>query len=482
MKYSKVRGASVAECMMKIRSSCGADALILETREIKEGGVFGLGLFARKSFEIEYMLPEKNYNNNFNSNNQNNFINQNKSSYPNNFIKNKNLINTETPNYNQQNKLENYKTIYKEEILNEAKIKEETTKFQSIKDKIFAKPLLNTKPLSLQNNIDKKYFPNDSNLNINKNLENINIENINIENKLEKELAVNPIFRNKYLNNENVLINQNVKMLQNEINDNVNLEKIKNKLKNSQMSPSFASSFIKQLEETLSPREKEDYKQVERQTLKVLSQSIQIVPIKVPVNGECKAYMLIGPSGSGKTTTIAKLAARFHLVEKRSVSLYSLDHYRLAATEQLKTYANVLGISFKSPLDIEEFKENLRRDGSDIILIDSSGMSYVDEKRLEELSSYIKAASSEMYLECNLVLAANTNPLLLEKIVLAYDKVGFDKLLLTKVDEAGEFIGSFIEVADKFKRPFSFVTNGQEVPSDIHEANAKEFANMIMGI
>ncbi len=427
MKYNKIRGRTIAECMMKLRSAYGADAIILETREVQEGGLLGSGLFSRKTYEIEYMLPERQL-----EAGEKHFANK-----PSSLNKNLNLISSNRRGQEEQDTYESTKQI------------------SSIAKRFSQTPLLHTNPLSLSKPISNS--------------------RTGLGEQLETLSSPQSISQG---------ISQGQKIIEDKDlykGENTHFLRIQEKLKVAQMSPQFASSFIKQLEEGLSPKEKEDYKKIEQHTLKVISQKIQVVPSKAPVRGDTRAFMLIGPTGSGKTTTLAKLAARFHLMEKRSVSLYSLDHYRLAATEQLKTYANVMGLDFKSPLNKAEFVEYLHRDGSEIILIDTSGISWGDEKRLEELRSYILACSNEIHLECNLVLATNTNPLLLEKILLAYDKVGFDKLLLTKIDEAKEFIGAYLEIADKFKRPFSFVTNGQEVPSDIHEANARQLASMVLG-
>ncbi len=187
--------------------------------------------------------------------------------------------------------------------------------------------------------------------------------------------------------------------------------------------------------------------------------------------------MLFGPTGSGKTTSLAKLAARYHIMQGRDVSIYSLDHYRLAATEQLKTYAGVMDVPFYAPLSPDDFTEYLRRDGAELMLIDTSGIGYRDEERLEQLQAYVDAC--EVRLEKHLVLAANTNAGMLEKILLAYDQIGLDKIILTKLDES-DFLGAFVELADKYNRPFSILMSGLEVPGGILEAESRELARMVL--
>ena len=253
--------------------------------------------------------------------------------------------------------------------------------------------------------------------------------------------------------------------------------RIRERLAGAQVSSEFIDTFLLNLDHSLSRREKQEYRRIEERSLEQLAEMIRTVPDVAPPRGECRAIMLMGSTGMGKTTSLAKLAARYHIFENRDVSLYSLDHYRLAATEQLKTYANVMGLEFNAPLNPEEFRETLRRDGAELMLIDTSGISHTDAERLDELGKFVQAC--EVRLEKHLVLAANTSPALVEKILLAYDAVGFDKIILTKLDES-DFIGAFVENADKFNRPFSFLMNGQDVPGDIMEPRPMDMARMCL--
>lgn len=258
---------------------------------------------------------------------------------------------------------------------------------------------------------------------------------------------------------------------------NTNLSKIRKRLIRSQMSDEFTERVMSGLEQNLSAVEKREFRSVEEKSVELLAKMIRTLPDVAPSRGECRAVMLIGPTGSGKTTSIAKLAAKYYIMEKREVSLYSLDHYRLAATEQLKIYASVMGLPFYAPVTPEEFREQMRRDGAEIMFVDTSGISHTDQKRLKELKRFIDAC--EVRLEKHLVVATNTNPAIIEKILRSYESVGFDKILLTKLDET-DFIGSFIEFADKMNRPFSYITNGQEVPGDILEPDPVQLARIVL--
>jgi flagellar biosynthesis protein FlhF len=260
--------------------------------------------------------------------------------------------------------------------------------------------------------------------------------------------------------------------------DDSALERIRERLTTAQFSNRMVDRLVLDLDNHLSKNERTSAARVEQKALERLAAVIRTVPDIAPARGEIRAVMLIGPTGMGKTTSIAKLAARYFFYEKREVSLYSLDRYRLAATQQLRMYADVMKIPFFAPVSPQEFRDLTARDPGELLLIDTSGIGYRDAKRLDELAALAEACA--VRLEKHLVLAANTERATIQPILDAYDRVGFDKILLTKLDES-EFIGSFIELADKVNRPFSFLTNGQDVPADLIGPVPEDLAKMVLG-
>lgn len=187
---------------------------------------------------------------------------------------------------------------------------------------------------------------------------------------------------------------------------------------------------------------------------------------------------LIGPTGVGKTTTIAKLAANFALMEKRKVALITADTYRIAAVEQLKTYGDIIGVPVEVVFTPKELKTavEMHRD-ADVILIDTAGRSHRNEMQLSELKAFLDAGTpSETYL----VIAVNTSLRDAREILRCYEKVGFDRLIFTKLDETSHF-GLMLNLTAQARKPMSYFTTGQNVPDDIEVANPRRIARLILG-
>ncbi len=186
---------------------------------------------------------------------------------------------------------------------------------------------------------------------------------------------------------------------------------------------------------------------------------------------------LIGPTGVGKTTTLAKIAAEYALSKKHKVALVTIDTYRIAAIEQLKIYANIIGI----PVEVVVHPEDLaracgRHDDKELILIDTAGRSHRNAAQIRELETVLGGARD---LEKHLVLSTTTGPEDLAGILRNFKSVGYDYLLFTKVDEGSRF-GTILSAVLQTGRAVSYLTNGQRVPEDIQEANVRDLAALIL--
>jgi flagellar biosynthesis protein FlhF len=201
-------------------------------------------------------------------------------------------------------------------------------------------------------------------------------------------------------------------------------------------------------------------------------------PEDTPEDKRPRTIALIGPTGVGKTTTVAKLAAQFKLREKKRVGLVTLDTYRIAAVEQLRTYAEIIGVPLKVAADAPSLCQALRdlRD-CDVILIDTAGRSQRDDGRLEQLRTLLDAADPH---EVHLVLASTCTRSAINQAIEKFAAIRADKIILTKLDEAVSF-GVVLNVARQVDKQFSYVTTGQEVPHDIEATQADRLAALLMG-
>jgi flagellar biosynthesis protein FlhF len=176
---------------------------------------------------------------------------------------------------------------------------------------------------------------------------------------------------------------------------------------------------------------------------------------------------LIGPTGVGKTTTIAKLAANLSLKEKKSAGLISIDNYRIAAVDQLKTYAGILGIPCFAAFNRAELDFALRRmKEKDVILMDTAGHGHYDVERIEGLRELI---GSYVPVRTHLVLSTVTNELEMERAAKNFGRLRFSSYIFTKIDET-QARGVIINQLFRLRMPISFITTGQRVPEDILKA------------
>lgn len=183
------------------------------------------------------------------------------------------------------------------------------------------------------------------------------------------------------------------------------------------------------------------------------------------------AVALVGPPGAGKTTTLVKLAARFGAAARRPVQILSLDTYRIAAAEQLRTLAAILGAGFQTvetPRGLAQAMEEHRQKAW--VLIDTPGVSWGDEDVERDLRM---ALAQRPEVEAHLVLPANLRLSDMERMVKRFLKLGARKLIFTHVDET-DSAGGMISEAIRSGLPVAYLCDGQRIPEDLHEARAEE--------
>lgn len=193
-------------------------------------------------------------------------------------------------------------------------------------------------------------------------------------------------------------------------------------------------------------------------------------------NGEQKVVALVGPTGVGKTTTIAKLAANYHLIARRKVGLITLDTYRIAAVEQLKKYADIMNVPLTVVYSTNGLASALTAYADmDLILIDTYGCSHHNQERM----SALRAAFEGIEVEKHLVLSATTKSSDLTAIIDEFKSLGIDHLIITKLDETRTY-GILVEAPSYAQVPIAFITNGQSVPDDIEIAENDQLTSLVM--
>ncbi len=259
------------------------------------------------------------------------------------------------------------------------------------------------------------------------------------------------------------------------------LKLVYQQLLNNEVEEEYANQIIGEVEKSLKKEAPLD---------SVLSAVYQKIILKLgePVDfsveeGKKKICFFIGPTGVGKTTTIAKLASDMKLNKKAKIALMTSDTYRIAAVEQLRTYANILDIPLNVIYSAEDLKEGLEDFKEyDIIFVDTAGRSHKNLEQCEELFQLIEAVdeASEFEKEVCLVLSVTTKYRDLEKICNTYSNLGTYKIIFTKLDETSA-LGNILNVAILTEGKMTYTTYGQNVPDDINLIDVQSIAKQLLG-
>ncbi len=248
-----------------------------------------------------------------------------------------------------------------------------------------------------------------------------------------------------------------------------------------QLNAELAERIAGSVRDELTPQELAGESAVNQTVLRyvagLISTTGQTPPPGRQPDGRPMTIALIGPTGVGKTTTVAKLAANYKIKHGQRVGLVTSDTYRIAAVEQLRTYANIIGLPLKvvlTPQEIVDACDALHE--CDVILIDTAGRSQNDAARVDELRRFIESAQPH---EKHLVLSTTSNEQVLLAAAERFAKVGPEHIIFTKLDEA-EHLGLLFNLANKVGLPLSFVTTGQEVPDDIELAQPDRLARLLV--
>ncbi|HHW30464.1 MAG TPA: flagellar biosynthesis protein FlhF [Clostridiaceae bacterium] len=194
--------------------------------------------------------------------------------------------------------------------------------------------------------------------------------------------------------------------------------------------------------------------------------------------GKPRVVIFVGPTGVGKTTTLAKIAANLMLIEGKKVGLITADTYRIAAVEQLRTYAQILSLPVSVIYSCDEIAEAIKNYGDkDIVLVDTAGRGHRNKTQMEELKQLLEISQPD---EVYLVLGMNTSMRTCKEIIKNYDFLKDYKLIFTKADETSAY-GIILNTRIATGKSLSYISNGQNVPDDIEVADIEMIIKNLIG-
>lgn len=250
-----------------------------------------------------------------------------------------------------------------------------------------------------------------------------------------------------------------------------------NELIEADLETEIARELITAVHEVANPRELTNVNLLRQRVLREMASQIATSgPVRIPV-GQRRVVALIGPTGVGKTTTIAKLAANSRLRDRRRVGLLTLDTYRIAAVDQLRTYAEIIELPLAVASTPNEIAAALdRMKDLELVLVDTAGRSPRNEHQLLDLQSMLDAIQPD---ETHLVMSCSSSAKQLLQTAELFATVGYSHLLLTKLDEALS-LGSLVSLTRAQQVPLSYLTTGQNVPDDIEIAESNRLCEQIL--
>lgn len=316
---------------------------------------------------------------------------------------------------------------------------------------------------------DSKYYKNDS-------IKGQALEEKldNLQSLIEKQISQQ---ESKNVSEDN---NSEESAISDDSKERLNLLKLLyNKMLDNEINEKYANEIIDEIDKSCKPDVTMDY---------MLSEIYQRMILKLG-----KPYMIeedevhprviffIGPTGVGKTTTIAKIASMFRVEQRKKVALLTADTYRIAAAEQLRTYANILEVPFRVVYSANEIETAIADFSEyDYILVDTTGHSPNNEAQCENMTDLINSVETKSKKEVFLVLSASTKYRDLLKIADTYRGIADYKLIFTKLDETST-IGNIYNFKMYTGAALSYITCGQNVPDDIECFNPQATVKQLLG-
>ena len=426
MIIKKYVGDSLNEVMTRVKFELGKDAIIISQRKMKKPGFFGF--FSHKLVEITATIENK--------------------------VKDSNNINE--------------KEVLSEAVSQEDEFKQSIESIKMILEKEENKKK-STEPSLMERRIiehNKKFDKNEDN---DKHEKNAEIKEQKLKIQENNSNAVEDV--KKEVNELKCLIN---KVIENTSKDNdreenaIDIDKnslVKKKLKDYDIDECFFEEILGEINY--------DEENVDESLRNIFERDVLVSSKEL--TGK---VVLVGPTGVGKTTTIAKLAGRLALIEKKKIGLITVDTYRIGAIEQLKTYAEIMDIEFSVVITTKEMENAIESmKDCDVILIDTTGRSSKNAMQISELRAFVQKADPNII---SMVLSATTKNKDIKTILNGYGELNFNNVIVTKLDETTSY-GCLYNIAKISNKPINFITVGQNVPDDIRIPTKEKIAAFILG-
>lgn len=257
------------------------------------------------------------------------------------------------------------------------------------------------------------------------------------------------------------------------------IQSIRAKLMKQEVTEELTAEIIRKVMEMSQPGEKWTEEEAFAVCRTIITSMIEPYTASSPKLGKNVRYaFFFGPTGVGKTTTIAKLAANSMLKEKRKIGFITADTYRMAAVEQLKTYANILNVPLEVVFSPKEMATAMERlSDCDLIFVDTAGRNFRNDEYVEGIRELLEHGKDSVnYLVLSLSSKFND----MKAIVQNFAEVQVKQVIFTKADETNSF-GTMLNVCQEMNLQLSYVTTGQNVPDDIVVATPALVSTMIMG-
>lgn len=433
MKIRKYQGKTESETMIQVKEELGSDALIVSVKQIKPRGL--MKLLKKPYVEITAAIDDRNV--------------VGEKVFP--------QINLKANDVLKNNALVNESKMGVSNVI-ESNGKSEVDEFKQFIERFSSK--------------QKERQHNQTEV-----VERIkeSISESSIENRIDTDPS-GELVKSNIEDDQDKLINKNIHIFEESIEETPILKLIYEQLLENEVDEPYANELMNGLAEYVFEHEPE-LEEVVSIVYRRIVQNLADINI-IPVEGPKKTVFFIGPTGVGKTTTIAKIASLHTLNYNRKVGLITADTYRIAAVEQLRTYANILSIPIRVVYSREEMLEAVEAfSDKDLILIDTAGRSHQNEEHQLELKELLDSVEQK---DVYLTVSVATKYKDLQKIVKVYQDVCNVNLVFTKLDET-QCLGNILNIKMGTHSILSYVTFGQNVPDDISEINPHHVAKNLLG-